>query len=73
MSLQTWHIPIAAPKQFLPELRRQRSVADRRIVKRIFEWYENSDEKECLCSEPNLNRVGYASEISWQMKELDDE
>jgi hypothetical protein len=40
---------------------------------RHFEWYEYSDQKDRLSSEPDLNRVGYAPKVSWQVKKLNDE
>lgn len=48
-------------------------MVDRRLAKSVFEWYKDNCEEDCLCSEPELDRVGYAFEINWQMKELDEE
>jgi hypothetical protein len=53
------------PKQFLSALCRYRSVVDRRIAESVIERYVDSGEKDCLCSEPDLDRVGYAFEINW--------
>jgi hypothetical protein len=39
----------------------------------IFERYDDSGEKDCLCSEPDMDRVGYAFGIIRQVKELTDE
>ena len=45
-------------------------MADRRTVESVLEWYENSGKKDCLCSEPDMERVGYAYEMNWQVKTL---
>jgi hypothetical protein len=63
---------MAIPKQSLSALWRYRLV-DRRMAESVFEWYKDSGEEDCLGSEPYLDRVGYAFEIDWQMKELDEE
>jgi hypothetical protein len=39
----------------------------------VFEWYEDSGEKDCLCNEPDMDRVGWAFGIYWQMKILNSE
>jgi hypothetical protein len=39
----------------------------------VFEWYENNGEKDRLCNEQGMDRVGYAFEIIWQMKIVSDE
>jgi hypothetical protein len=45
-------------------------MVDRRMVEGVIEWYEDYDEKHCLCSKPDMDRVGYVFEITWQVKKL---
>jgi hypothetical protein len=42
------------------------------MAESVFEWYKDSGE-DCLCIEPDLDRVGYAFEINWEMKKVDEE
>jgi len=39
-------------------------------VESIFEWYKDSGKEDGLCSEPDMDRVGYAFEINWRVKTL---
>lgn len=48
-------------------------MADRRMREGELERYGHSGEKNCLRSEPDLNRVRYVSKVCWQVKNLNND